>query len=237
MTSNEHLNRRFWKEYISHDYNVSREQRLLELNFANKVRSKNKFRVLDICCRRFPRGFGVDLHPESNADLRCDAHRLPFRDKSFDLTLCVEGIEHLINPGMAVMEWARVTKYALAITTQNAHCWRRWLRLPRFVSKALKLKPCTSPDHIYMWDEYTFRNFFRKVLPEAMVEIDWYDRYLKKTRNLKPSMFFHENLKAFVWLDPKDTSLYDAIYREAMRLLEFRPPHIEYSNRKEWNGF
>ena len=104
MTSNEHLNRRFWKEYISHDYNVSREQRLLELNFANKVRSKNKFRVLDICCRRFPRGFGVDLHPESNADLRCDAHRLPFRDKSFDLTLCVEGIEHLINPGMAVME-------------------------------------------------------------------------------------------------------------------------------------
>ena len=218
---------------ISHDYNVPEAQRKIELIYANKIRAKNRFKVLDICCRRFPRGFGVDLHPESNADLRCDAHDLSvIPDKSFDLTLCVEGIEHLINPGKAVIEWARATKYALAITTQNAHCWRRWVRIPNSLTKIIKLNPCTSPDHIYMWDEFTFRNFFNRLLPEAKVEIDWYDRYLKKTRNFKPSRFFHENLKAFIWLNPEDMTLYDQIRKESMQLLEFRPPHLEYSNRK-----
>lgn len=216
---------------ISHDYNVPEEQRKIELRFANKIRSKNKFRVLDVCCRRFPRGFGVDLHPESNADLLCDAHRIPLDDKSFDLALCVEGIEHLINPGEAVMEWARLTKYALAITTQNAHCWRRWVRFPNFLSRMTKLRPCTSPDHIYMWDVYTFQNFFNKILPESLVKIEYYDRYLKKTRGLKPAKFFRENIKAFVWLDHGDANLYDELYKEATRLLEFRPPHIEYSDR------
>ena len=220
-------------DWISRDYKVSNEQRQLELKLASKVRSQNKFKTLDVCCRRFPRGFGIDLHPESNANLLCDAHQLPFTDKSFDLTLCVEGIEHLYNPSAAVREWVRVTKHALAITTQNAHCWRRWIRFPRFVSKTIKLNPCTSLDHIYLWDEYTFKNFFVKLLPEAQVDIDWYDRYLKKTRNLKPSKFFHENIQAFIWLTPEDTTLYKDVHSEATRLLEFRPPHIEYSDRKE----
>jgi len=213
---------------LSHDYNVPKEQRQKELAIANEVRNKNKFKVLDICCRRFPRGFGVDLHPESNADLFCDAHELkPLKDKSFDLTLCVEGIEHLHNPAKAVLEWARVTKYALCITTQNAHCWRRWFRLP----KPFQFKLCTSPDHIYMWDEYTFRNFFKKVLPDAYVELQWYDRYLKKTRRLKPAKFFRENILAFVWLNPNGKTYYEAIKAEAFRLVNFRPEDLEYSDR------
>jgi len=213
---------------ISHDYNVSKMQKFIELEFADKVRRKNKFKVLDICCRRFPRGLGVDLHPESNADVRCDAHNLPFRDKSFDLTLCVEGIEHLVHPAKAVLEWVRITKYALCITTQNSNCWRRWLRIP-----FLPFKLSTSPDHIYMWDRYTFENFFRKILPNALILIGWYDRYLKKTRNLKPSNIFHENIKAFIWIHP-ETDLYFEILEEAMRLIEFRPPHIEYSDRRSY---
>jgi len=218
---------------LSHDYTgVSIEEKQKHLAIANEVRTQNKYKVLDVCCRRFPRGYGVDLHPESNADWLHDVHDLlPLEDKSFDLTLCVEGIEHLFNPAKAVQEWARVTKYALCITTQNAHCWRRWLRLP----KPFPFKLCTSPDHIYLWDWHTYENFFKKALPDATVKMEWYDRYLKKTRILWPAKFFRENLLAFVWLPEyrsEDLMLFLDVYGEAKRLVNFRPEHYEYSDRR-----
>lgn len=222
--------------YIPHGENFPPKMRKKEKEFADKIRGKNKFKVLDICCRRFPRGFGVDLHPESNADLLCDAQDLkPISDKSFDLTLCVEGIEHLFNPSQAVREWARVTKYALMITTQNAHCWRRWLNLGRF-------QKCTSPDHIYMWDEYTFRNFFRNNFPKAKIQIGWYDRYLKKTRHLKPAFFFRENIYAFVWLPEYNLDsipLYIDVRSEALRLINSRPEQMFGVNNwsREYSDF
>lgn len=216
--------------YIPHGGGFPKSLRLEEKAFADKIRSKNKFKVLDVCCRRFPRGFGVDLHPESNADLLCDVHDLkPLEDKSFDFTVCVEGIEHLFNPSKAVREWARVSRYALMVTTQNAHCWRRWFSLYKFGGK------CTSSDHIYMWGPYTFRNFFRNNFPGSRIEIGWYDRYLKKTRNFFPPILFHENIYAFMWLE-KSLERYDDIRAEALRLINSRPEanfgrYREYSDR------
>jgi SAM-dependent methyltransferase len=211
--------------------NVPFEWRTRELEIANSIREQNKFNVLDVCCRRFPRGYGIDIHPESNADLLCDAHNLEvFADDSFDLVLCVEGIEHLQNPGIAVKEWARVAKYALMITTQNAHCWRRWLHL-----SFSHWSVCTSPDHIYMWDEFTFRNFFRSVLPDKRVELAWYDRYLKKTRFLWPPKFFHENIAAFIWLN-EDKTFYREIRAEAYRLINSRPERQLSYFAREYQG-
>lgn len=220
-------------DYIEHGAGVPVEVRNSERALADKVRGQNKFKVLDVCCRRFPRGYGVDLHQESNADLLCDAHNLkPLADNSFDLTVCVEGIEHLFNPSKAVREWARVTKYALMVTTQNAHCWRRWFSWHPF-------DRCTSPDHIYMWDSYTFRNFFRNNFPESIIEIGYYDRYLKKTRNFKPKIFFHENIFAYVWLTKYehfgDSLKWFEIREEALRLINSRPEAYlkprEYTDR------
>lgn len=216
-------------DYISHGDGVSEFMRKKEKAVANKIRSKNKFKVLDVCCRRFPRGFGVDLHPESNADLICDAHNLKsLKDKSFDFTVCVEGIEHLFNPSIAVREWARVSRYALMVTTQNAHCWRRWISLGKFGK-------CTSPDHIYMWDPYTFRNFFRNNFPDTRIEIGWYDRYLKKTRGFWPPVLFRENIYAFVWL-ADSLALWSSVRVEALRLINSRPEANlkprEFSDRK-----
>ncbi len=37
-----------------------------------------------------------------------DAHRLPFKKNSFDLIICTETLEHLINPKQALMEIKRV---------------------------------------------------------------------------------------------------------------------------------
>ncbi len=200
-----------------------------ELAIANSIRGKNKFKVLDICCRRFPRGFGVDIHPGSNADLLCDAHNLkPLADKSFDLTLCVEGIEHLQNPAVAVKEWARVTRYAMMVTTPNAHCWRRWFKLP------WSPNPVSSNFHFYLWDQYTYRNFWRNLFPNAPVKIEWYDRYPKKTRWFWPPQFFRENMSAFIWLHQTGKNRLE-IYNEAKRLIESRPEHHLFYNSREYN--
>lgn len=37
-----------------------------------------------------------------------DAHKLPFGDKSFDLVICTETLEHVIDPKKALMEMKRV---------------------------------------------------------------------------------------------------------------------------------
>jgi SAM-dependent methyltransferase len=204
-------------------YYFSEERKLAELQIANKVRGKNKFKVLDVCCRRFPRGFGVDRHPSSNADLLLDVHDLKvFDDDQFDLTVCVEGIEHLDNPSKAVQEWERVSKSALMITTQNLNCWRRWLKIP-FTKKNV----VTSIDHIYGWNQYTFYNFFLRNFPAAHIKLSWYNRYPKKTSNLKPSWLFSENIAAFVWFgkldDLNDMAAYAEVFFEAKRLIESRP--------------
>lgn len=220
------------ESYLKMKLSPSEEALKTELRIADDIRSKNKFRVLDVCCRRFPRGFGVDIHPGSNADLLCDAHSLNIGSKTFDLTLCVEGIEHLENPAVAVKEWVRVTKYALMVTTPNAHCWRRWAKLP------WSRNPVSSNFHLYLWDQYTFRNFWRSLFPEAKVVIEWYDRYPKKTRYFWPPQFFRENMSAFVWFHPFNRwtrPLFDAVYCEAKRLIESRPERHPLYRSREYN--
>lgn len=39
-----------------------------------------------------------------------DAHKLPFKNKTFDLIICTETLEHLINPKQALLEMKRVLK-------------------------------------------------------------------------------------------------------------------------------
>ena len=54
---------------------------------------------------------------------RANLERLPFADEEFDLVLCTQVIEHLLDPAAGVRELARVLKRrgTLVITTDNAH--------------------------------------------------------------------------------------------------------------------
>lgn len=53
--------------------------------------------------------YGQKLHPQISFK-QADAHKLPFRQKSFDLVICTEVLEHTVNPEKVLKELKRVTK-------------------------------------------------------------------------------------------------------------------------------
>lgn len=75
---------------------------------------------IDVCCGShvFPGAVGIDMVKRgeptdptgeniSQADIVCDAYRLPFKDATLDFVISSHGIEHL-NAFGALKEWARV---------------------------------------------------------------------------------------------------------------------------------
>ena len=74
-------------------------------------------RLLDIGCgeRPYERLFhadyvGVDLNPRPTADALARAERLPFRDESFDVAVCTQVLEHVLDPGSVLQETRRVLR-------------------------------------------------------------------------------------------------------------------------------
>lgn len=52
----------------------------------------------------------LDIVDNPNIDLVADVHNIPIRDNFFDLVLCIEVLEHLENPALAISEMRRVLK-------------------------------------------------------------------------------------------------------------------------------
>lgn len=64
----------------------------------------------------------ADIVPSRPEDLRVDMARpLPFQDEEFDLTLCVEGIEHVLETHALVRELTRITRRGghILVSTPN----------------------------------------------------------------------------------------------------------------------
>ena len=53
-----------------------------------------------------------------------DAHELPFEDKSFDLVLGLEVLEHVADPDQVLSEMVRVTKRPLIVSVPNEPFFR-----------------------------------------------------------------------------------------------------------------
>lgn len=51
---------------------------------------------------------GFDIRRSAGVDVLGDAHKLPFRDASFDIVLSMQVLEHLRSPWLAASETARV---------------------------------------------------------------------------------------------------------------------------------
>ncbi|MBN2054607.1 methyltransferase domain-containing protein, partial [bacterium] len=90
-----------------------------------------------------------------------DAHELPFRDKSFDLTICSEVLEHVTNPGLVVSELERVTRGHVVLTTPAARNVR--VRQAHFEN----LDPGEHHRHLHYFTESELSALF--TLPHAMM--------------------------------------------------------------------
>lgn len=74
--------------------------------------------VLDLGCGESPyvslwshlRVVGVDIHTGPGVKVVADAHDLPFKDRSFDVVLAIELLEHLVEPRRAVGEMMRILR-------------------------------------------------------------------------------------------------------------------------------
>lgn len=70
--------------------------------------------------RFFPNRVTVDIDPARNPEIVGDIHDLPFKDEEFDVVLCVEVLEHVLDPRKAIAEMKRVLKKGgtLILTTR-----------------------------------------------------------------------------------------------------------------------
>src|SRR2546428_1997752 len=85
---------------------------------ASAARTRGAPRVLDVGCGVKPYApwfdfaasyVGVDVVENPYADLRGAVEALPVEDGSFDVVLCLQGLEHCEDPLQAVRELRRVT--------------------------------------------------------------------------------------------------------------------------------
>ncbi|MBX4205638.1 class I SAM-dependent methyltransferase [Candidatus Microgenomates bacterium] len=76
-------------------------------NEISKVFPKAKVTAIDVYKKSIK--YGSKKYPHIKF-VQADAHKLPFRSNSFDLVTCYEVIEHLVDPGKALMEMKRVMK-------------------------------------------------------------------------------------------------------------------------------
>lgn len=92
--------------------------------FLGKYASEK--RALDIgsggssYARFFPNRLTIDIDPARKPEIVADAHALPFKDGEFEVVLCTEVLEHLIDPRKAVGEMRRVLQKGglLILTTR-----------------------------------------------------------------------------------------------------------------------
>ena len=91
---------------------------------------------------------------EIGAGVFGDAGRLPFADASFDLTLAIEVLEHLEDPGSAIAELARVAKPGsrIVLSVPAEPLWRGLnLLRGKYVGQL-----GNTPGHVQHWSPSAF---------------------------------------------------------------------------------
>jgi 2-polyprenyl-3-methyl-5-hydroxy-6-metoxy-1,4-benzoquinol methylase len=91
--------------------------------------------------------------------LHADAERLPFTDKQFDLTVCVEVLEHLRDPVQGLAQLARVTTNHLLVSVPREPIFRACNLLTGRYVKDLG----NTPGHLNHWSTRSFLRFVSTV--------------------------------------------------------------------------
>ena len=113
-------------------YDELRAERMLKFflsGVSRKISSKEKLKIFDVGCgkglllmlleREGFKCYGLDISSnvlknargKSNAEfVKGDIYKLPFKDKSFDVIFCMDVMEHLFDPHLAIAEIKRILK-------------------------------------------------------------------------------------------------------------------------------
>jgi SAM-dependent methyltransferase len=107
---------------------------------------------------------GIDLpHPDLaerwhglDSEMVCaSATRLPFPDRSFDLVLALEVLEHLDDPDTALTEIARVGRDAVILSVP----WEPWWRAGNLARGRYVRELGNTPGHLQHWSSRGFARF------------------------------------------------------------------------------
>jgi 2-polyprenyl-3-methyl-5-hydroxy-6-metoxy-1,4-benzoquinol methylase len=95
--------------------------------------------------------------PGVEVDCRC-VESLPYEDRSFDLVLCLEVLEHVPEPAAAVAELARVTGGRLVVSVPH----EPWFRLGSLMRGKYLRGLGNHPEHVNHWNPRSLRAFLEQ---------------------------------------------------------------------------
>lgn len=93
------------------------------------------------------------LNPQAELFLG-DAHHLPFADRSFDLVVACEVLEHVQDPYRVLREMARVTRRFVLVSVPREPLWRTLNMMRGYYLPELG----NTPGHINHWGSRQFRS-------------------------------------------------------------------------------
>ena len=152
-----------------------------------EIKNKKVINILDIGCgegqsdkyflKNLPKikitGIDVDDKAISEAKSNCpkmivkknNIYNLSFKDKSFDLVISLEVLEHLSNPQKALKEIKRVSnKFIISVP------YEPYFSLLSFLSGKYLRNLGRHPEHLQVWNKKSFSNFIKKELPKAKIK-------------------------------------------------------------------
>lgn len=144
-----------------------------KLSAVISLTKDNPQKILDVGCasgwflnemsKKFPKANCVGIDPYKEAILHgkkkyknlklvnADGHKIPFSDESFDLVICTEVLEHVVNPRIVIQEIKRVLKpNGTAIIEMDSgnllfrFIWFWWTNIRNGVWKDAHLHPFTA---------------------------------------------------------------------------------------------
>lgn len=108
---------------------------------------------------------GIDLNQQSvefaarrlpDATIRrADLLALPFGDRSFELVLCLEVLEHLPDPAAGLAELVRVSTGEIVVSVPH----EPWFRLGSLARGKYLRTWGNHPEHVNHWNPRSFRSF------------------------------------------------------------------------------
>jgi len=90
-----------------------------------------------------------------------DLFNLPFGDRTFDVVLCSEVLEHLNNPARALVELKRVARRRVVLTVPL----EPWFKRFNDIGRALGVSG--DPGHVQFWSHRGFKAFVSTMHPGA----------------------------------------------------------------------